>query len=204
MNWLAHIFISKNVIDYQLGNLLADPLKGKTWAGASQQVEDGFKMHGSIDSFTDSNEYVSKSKARLARKGHLKGVVIDIAYDYLLIKNWDRFSTVDLEYFINTFYQSANATIAEYPSDARRFVKRIIDYDVLTSYASFSGLEAAFLRIDHRLSERFLVRESAVGYLPALKKEISGIEEDFSHFFPQLVDHFKAEVGMPLRNHWLR
>ena len=29
MNWLAHIFLSENKIDFQLGNFLADQLKGR-------------------------------------------------------------------------------------------------------------------------------------------------------------------------------
>lgn len=29
MNWLAHVLLSENHIEYQLGNLLTDPLKGK-------------------------------------------------------------------------------------------------------------------------------------------------------------------------------
>ena len=99
MNWLAHIFISKNSIDYQLGNLLADPLKGKSWEGASHQLEDGIKMHRNIDSFTDSNEFVSKSKSRLGSKGHLKGVIVDIVYDYFLLRNWNQYSKVKLEFF---------------------------------------------------------------------------------------------------------
>ena len=134
MNWLAHIFISENSIDYQLGNLLADPFKGKSWEGASRQLQDGFGMHARIDSFTDSNALVLQSKSRLGSRGYLKGVIIDITYDYCLIKNWDRYSKVDLDRFINTFYQDANAAIVEYPDNARAFVQRLIDYRVLTSY----------------------------------------------------------------------
>ncbi len=38
MNWLAHIFLSENHIEHQLGNLLTDPLKGKAWEGASDRI----------------------------------------------------------------------------------------------------------------------------------------------------------------------
>ena len=204
MNWLAHIFISRNCIDYQLGNLLADPLKGKCWEGAGRQVEEGFRMHGSIDSFTDSNPFVLKSKSRLGRKGYLKGVIVDIAYDYSLLNNWDRYSKIDLECFIDSFYRQARAAIEKYPDEAREFVERVIDAGVLTSYGSLSGLDVAFRRIDNRLSERLLARESASGYLPVLKDQMAGIEEDFIRFFPQLVEHFKSNAGEPLGDHWLK
>lgn len=179
-------------------------MKGRSWKGASQQLEDGIKMHCSIDSFTDSNEFVLKSKARLGCKGYLRGVVIDVAYDYFLIKNWNHYSSVKFECFIDSFSQSANIAIKAYPDDAREFVRRLIDYEVLTSYGSFRGLETAFQRIDSRLSGRVLAKESALEYLPALKREVAGIEADFLQFFPQLVEHFKSQVGTPLEQHWLR
>ena len=204
MNWLAHLFISEKSIDFQLGNLLADPLKGKSWEGASRQLEDGLKMHSCIDSFTDSNEYVSRSKSRLRSKGHLKGVIIDIAYDYLLTKNWNDYSKISLECFIHTFYTNARVAIKKYPDEAGHFVQRLIDYRVLTSYGSFRGLETAFRRVDNRLSGRILAKESAVEYLPVLRREIIGIEKDFSCFFPQLVKYFRSKVESPLEDHWLK
>ncbi len=203
MNWLAHIFVSENSIDYQLGNLLADPLKGKRWEGASPQLEDGFRMHGNIDAFTDSNELVLQSKARLGRRGYLKGVIIDIAYDYCLINRWDSYSTVPLERFIDTFYHNADVAIADYPPEARAIVRRIIASGVLTSYGSFDGLALALRRVDARLSDRVLARETATGYLPILKKEMTGIDRDFSRFFPQLVEYFKTNAGIT-KHHWLK
>lgn len=204
MNWLAHIFVSDNAIDYQLGNLLADPLKGRSWQGASRQLENGLKMHGRIDAFTDANIFFRKSKSRLGSKGYLKGVIVDVAYDHCLIRNWNRYSKIELDCFINRFHEQAGAAIERYPANASRFVKRLIDYGVLTSYGSFNGLETAFERIDSRLSGRMLARESAVEYLPVLKKEIVAIEQDFLHFFPLLLEYFKSQVRSPLNDHWLK
>lgn len=203
MNWLAHIFISKNSIDYQLGNLLADPLKGKTWEGASVEIEEGFRMHVSIDRFTDANEFVLKSKSRL-ESGHLKGVVVDVVYDYLLTRNWNQFSNMGLESFVSEFHDNAQTAIKSYPYDARKFVERLVQSGNLLGYGSLEGLEFAFRRIDTRLSARILSKESATEYLPALKREMAGIEEDFFQFFPQLVEHFKSEIDTSLQGHWLK
>ena len=131
MNWLAHVFLSEKNIDYQLGNLLADPLKAMTWPDASQAVVDGIKMHTRIDSFTDSHASVSRSKARLGQKGYLKPVAIQ-----------------------------------SYPEEARRFVQRVIQSKVLTSYHSNVGIAQALGRIDNRLSERVLKKETASQYMP--------------------------------------
>ena len=204
VNWLAHIFISDSSIDYQLGNLLADPLKGRCWRGASRQLKDGFRMHASIDAFTDANAFFMRSKSRLGRKGYLRGVIIDIAYDQCLIRNWGCYSKVGLESFVNTFHENASVAVEGYPDDARLFVRRLIDHRVLASYGTFSGLETAFQRLDCRLSERLLARESALDYLPVLKREMEGIEEDFLHFFPLLVEHFKIQARTRPDDHWLK
>lgn len=204
MNWLSHIFISKNSIEYQLGNILADPLKGKYWEGASRLTQEGFKVHCRIDAYTDANENVLKSKSRLGKKGYLKGVIIDIAYDYFLLKNWDSYSKIEFSVFINKFYEDAISEITNYPKIPKEFVERVIQSDILTSYSTLEGLEVAFQRIDKRLSKRLLAKECASEYLPILERELDAIQKDFDIFFPQLISHFKVEIGGDLGNHWLK
>lgn len=204
MNWLAHVFLSENDIDYRLGNLLADTLKGRSFKGASRPFEAGLAMHCRIDAFTDANPHVAKSKARLEGKKYLRGVIVDIVYDHLLVKNWGEYSRIGIGEFLQTFYEEADMAVQDYPDKAKAFVDRVIDNDILNSYGTFEGLETAFLRIDRRLSARLHSRESAAEYLPLVKKEIAGLEEDFSRFFPELVAHFKAQAGALGGEHWLK
>mgnify|MGYP000564575372 CR=1 FL=1 len=68
MNWLAHLFLSEQNVDFQMGNILADPLKGKLWEGSSLQLKKGMAVHKIIDAYTDSHKIVSKSKASLRKK----------------------------------------------------------------------------------------------------------------------------------------
>ena len=97
LNWLAHVFLSELDIDFQIGNFLADPLKGRVWENASDEIKKGMQTHKKIDSFTDSHEIISCSKKRLRERGLLKPVIVDLTYDYLLTKNWDKFCTIPLE-----------------------------------------------------------------------------------------------------------
>ena len=77
MNWLAHVFLSDKSIDNQLGNLLADPLKGRAFNSATVEFKRGLELHLIIDSFTDSHPIVKDAKRSLTKRGHLKGVVLD-------------------------------------------------------------------------------------------------------------------------------
>ncbi len=203
MNWLAHLILSEDHIDYQLGNVLADPLKGRSWVGASVQLQQGMKMHAGIDAFTDSHELVVKSKSRLGA-GCLKGVIVDLAYDYLLVKNWHSFVIPDLHNFLQRFYEDARLAAANYPEQASGFVLRLIDSEHLGSYGSLEGLQAAFSRLDSRLSPRVSAKETAMAYLPVIEERMAGLEQDFLQFFPQLIHFFKSHCVSIEQHHWLK
>lgn len=126
MNWLAHVLLSENHIEHQLGNLLTDPLKGKAWEGASSYVHRGIEMHIHIDTFTDTHPIVSQSKTLLTRRGHLKGVVLDILYDHFLSLHWDKYCTVPREIFLERFRAKALVAIGNYPEDAQRVISRVV------------------------------------------------------------------------------
>jgi acyl carrier protein phosphodiesterase len=204
MNWLAHIFLSENHIEYQHGNLLADLLKGRSWHGASSQFNAGLSMHRSIDGFTDKHPLVTKSKSRLGQNGYLRGVVIDVTYDHLLARNWHRYAHTPLDEFVDTFNRESKQVSRSYPDNARTFLSKLVGSGHLKDYDSFKGIERAFWRIDSRLSPRVLARETALGYLSRVKDEIMGIEQDFLEFMPDLIRHFKSASRLSLEPHWLR
>lgn len=187
MNWLAHVFLSENHIEYQLGNLLTDPLKGKVWTEASERFRHGVMMHKHIDSFTDTHPIVSKSKAILTPRGHLKGVVLDILYDHFLSVHWDSFCTVPREIFLEDFRYKALTAIESYPEKAQYVISRVVANRQLSSYEHMDGVVAALGRIDKRLSDRALSKDTATRYIPLIAKEKEVLEENFLIFFPELM-----------------
>ena len=204
MNYLAHILISKKEIDYQLGNLLADPLKGKTWEGCTPLYKEGNRMHGYIDGFTDSNKHVQRSKARLGKKGYLRSVVIDVAFDYLLLKNWEQYVEIDSKSFIDGFYEESLKRCSQYPDKAKTFIEKIASYNVLSRYSTFEGLSATFKRIDKRLSSKMLAKESTYSYLTRLEASIPEMDVDFQRFFPDLIHRFKVKSRLQPHEHFLK
>ena len=203
MNWLAHIFVSGETVDYQLGNLLADPLKGKPWPGASEATRNGFAMHKVIDRYTDHHPAFINSKSRLGEQGFLRGVVIDMVYDHLLIRSWDDYARIDRAAFIETFYTKALPAAAEYPEQPRQIVRGVIASGYLTSYADLDGLYRALERIDIRLSRNGRGKKQAVEYMPVIECHLHGLQQDFDDFFPTLLAHFKSING--ITNHqWMK
>lgn len=202
MNWLAHIFLSEQEIDFQIGNYLADPLKGRLWDDASIPMQKGMNVHKIIDSYTDNHAHFIQSKQRLGQKGLLKAIVIDLTYDYLLTKHWNLFSNVPLNVFLETFYHQSNARMAHLPPHASTPLKRMIEFDLLNKYKNTEDLRHAFQRVDKRLSVRLKERDQVVRYHEKVCDEMPNIEKDFLSFFPDLCNKVKENVNTNNLEHW--
>ena len=204
MNWLAHTLLSKTHIEYQLGNVLADPLRGRVWKGASLPLLQGMKMHRAIDKFTDHHPVLATSKTRLGDHGHLKGVVLDLLFDHFLANRWSLYSCMGYDDYLQQFHQTSVLTADDFPEKPRRIVKRMAQTALLGQYLNFSGFVAALQRIDQRLSQRALNKESASQYLPVVEQQYDLLQRDFDEFFPQLVWYFKQHRLGSLTDHYLR
>lgn len=202
MNWLAHIFLSEQNVDFQMGNYLADPLKGKAWDNASKDLINGIKVHIIIDSYTDSHNIVKKSKSRLRKDGLLKSIVIDITYDYFLTKNWDKFCNIPFDEFTKNFYIQAEERLDFLPQNARASVEKLIKFNILNKYQKIEHLEKAFGRFDKRLSVKLASRDTASSYFNAVSENVEHLEKDFLVFFSELCKEVKKNVNSEKITHW--
>jgi len=200
LNWLAHVFLSEQSIDFQVGNFIADPLKAKPWECASLEISKGMKTHILIDSYSDKHNAFKKSKKRLKDKGLLKGIIVDFTYDYLLTKNWDKFSTISLDEFTNRFYKQANLAKLNYPQRPKEIVSNMIKRDLL-NYSDLEHLEQAFKRLDKRISPKLAQRDSAISYYEIIKKQMPKLEEDFLEFFPDLIKEATKDLDKKRLKH---
>jgi len=204
MNWLAHVFLSENHIEHQLGNLLTDPLKAKAWENATERNRRGIMIHKHIDSFTDAHPLVSQSKALLTPRGHLKGVVLDILYDHFLSIHWDTYCTIPREVFIEDFRFRAMREMEEthYPPRAKNVISRVVGSRQLSSYAHMHGVVDAFRRIDARLSERARSKDNCERYLPLIAEHREELEANFLRFFPDLMQSVREKCLRQDVTHW--
>ena len=106
MNFLAHIYLSKENTDLMLGNFLGDFVRGNKYKDYNPTIQKGILIHRQIDTFTDANETVRISKRRLhERYGHYDGIIIDLFYDHFLAKNWSTYSEIPLDVYAQHFYK---------------------------------------------------------------------------------------------------
>lgn len=202
MNWLAHVFLSPKRIDYQLGNLLADPLKGDCWEGAPEDLCKGIQLHGHIDAYTDAHEEVRASKRLLSDTGALKGVALDILYDHFLSVHWDRFCVKERSRFLEHFRMRALKASGGYPPYAKSVVSRVVENRQLDSYARMDGVKRAFMRIEHRLSDRLKRKDQMMGYLSLIELQRAELEASFLRFFPELMAFVRQKANEESFDHW--
>jgi acyl carrier protein phosphodiesterase len=112
MNFLAHIYLSGDDPEVQLGNFMADAVKGNQYTQYELGIQRGIKLHRFIDSYTDTHPVFRRSKSRLHGKqfGHYTGVIMDMFYDHFLAANWREFHHQPLEVFTDNFYSLITPT----------------------------------------------------------------------------------------------
>lgn len=199
MNWLAHAFLSKPDIEFRLGNLLADLVKGRDRAAMSERFLDGVRQHQKIDVFTDCHPVVHRSRARIrGRYRHVTGILVDVFYDHFLAVDWGRYTAEPLEAFTARLGAEIRAHPIRLPAEAQAAVDRMLSEDRLASYCQIDGVEATLRRVSMRLSARIgkdFELESAV---TELQENFDELASDFGEFFPLLQAHVgESEATKP-------
>jgi acyl carrier protein phosphodiesterase len=190
MNWLAHAFLSKPDIEFRLGNLLADLVKGRDRAAMSAGFLAGVRHHQMIDTFTDGHPTVHRSRARIGGDyRHATGILVDVFYDHFLALDWGRYSPEPLDVFTARLYADIRVGMFHFPEEAQAALERMMREDRLGSYRRLDGIEGSLRRVSLRLAARIgrdLGLERGVSELVA---NFEGLRGDFAEFFPQLQAH---------------
>jgi acyl carrier protein phosphodiesterase len=190
MNWLAHVFLSRPDVEFQLGNLLADVVRGPQRDAMSASFVRGAACHKAIDAFTDAHPIVKRSRARVSsERRRFSGVLVDVFYDYFLARNFRRYSSVALDAYTAAFYASVQAHPVALPAAAQLMLERIVRHDLLASYARVDGVERALNRISTYLTSRWRKQFALERGVEDLLAHEAALAADFLEFFPALQAH---------------
>ncbi|AMN47640.1 hypothetical protein ACG33_11120 [Steroidobacter denitrificans] len=195
MNWLAHVFLSPPAeIDFQLGNLLADLVRGDERRGMSAQFLRGVQCHKAIDRYTDAHPVVLRSRARIGGEyRRFSGVLVDIFYDHLLATRWGAYAAVPLNRFTADFYTAVQRRGMPLPEQAQLTLGHILHNDLLGSYQHLTGVERALARLSAYLSRRWGREFALARSIAILRAQEQGFIADFIEFFPQLQEYVARE-----------
>ena len=197
MNHLAHFFLSGDDDDIKIGNFVADFISNKEVDDYTEGVQRGIKLHRAIDAFTDTHPIVKQSTKRLHPFHHkYSPVIVDIYYDYLLGKNWERFTSkeinkeslyegISVRDYINNIYKLLTNRKNDLPIKLQARIDQMIADDWLMKYTTFEGLNEAFNRI-----EKYAAFPGNFGNAALhLEMYLEDFNKEFIEFFPELMVH---------------
>jgi acyl carrier protein phosphodiesterase len=192
MNYLAHIYLSKEDKELRIGNFIADAVKGKDFSMFPDRVAQGIILHRHIDTFTDTHPVVRKSKDLIREEyGHWSGVIVDIYYDHFLAANWSDFHHMPLEDYVQGFYKDLQDQHDILPEQVQRFLPYMIEQNWLYNYATVTGISKIFEQMNHRTKGK-----SKMNFAPIeLVKYYQELEGYFRIFFKDLKIHVEQRTS---------
>ena len=183
MNYLAHIFLSDGDGREQVGNFMADAVKGSSFDGYPAAVVRGVRLHRAIDHFTDTHPAVKAALNELKPHfGRYSGALMDIYFDYLLASRFGEFSRVPLKRFARRFYRVMVLNRRYLPDRIRSFMWHFIMTDRLSKYAAIGGIEES-VGIMARYDRMKIDPRQAAAYLREHEAELWAV---FNPFFAEL------------------
>jgi acyl carrier protein phosphodiesterase len=184
MNFLAHLYLSKDNKNILIGNFISDAIKGKKYKKYPKEIQAGILLHREIDTFTDKHPIVRKSMHRLNKRyRHYDGVIIDLLYDHFLAKNWERYSEIPLSLYAKNVYNFLKENVDSFPEELQKLLPHMIKHNWLMTYATVNGMERVLNGMNQKtkgISQMDLAIED-------LKIHYNEFEADFTEYFKELV-----------------
>lgn len=151
MNFLAHAYLSFGNDPVLVGNFAADFIKGKEIQRFDQEILIGILLHREIDSFTDSHPLVRAGQSYLRpRFRHYSTVITDIFFDYFLGKNWEKFSDIPLETFVNQTYTIIDQHLHLLPDSFKEMFIWMKSQNWLYNYREIEGIQKSLTGLSRR------------------------------------------------------
>jgi acyl carrier protein phosphodiesterase len=208
MNYLAHAYLSFEITDITVGNMISDFVKGKQKLDYPIAIQQGITLHRAIDSFTDSHAITRQAKSFFKEDyGLYAGPLVDVVYDHFLANDPLRFPETGqkegatgpqtpatangeetggtgLKAFAQKTYEQLSTRQALLPERFGRFFHYMRAQDWLFNYRYKQGIFNAFAGLARRAA--YMGTSEQAGLL--FEKYYSGLEACYTDFFPALQD----------------
>ena len=198
VNYLAHAYLSFDIPDILVGNMISDFVKGRRKLDYPPVIRRGIALHRAIDNFTDAHPATREAKACFRPDyGLYSAPLTDVAFDHFLAIDPLIFpSPGDLSAFSSRTYARLAERISVFPERFARIFPYMRAQDWLSGYrhregifASFAGLarRAAYMPGAERACELFVIhyqrlRDCYTTFFPELQafatQSLRGLEEE--------------------------
>ena len=151
MNFLAHAFLAGDDAALVVGGVIGDWIKGPLPANLPGDLARGVALHRAIDSWADTHPAFQRSRNRVSPlRRRYAGVLVDMYYDHLLAREWERFHSVSLSVYCRGVYAAMSHRRVDLPDDSHGALARMAEQDWLGSYITVQGIADVLQRMSCR------------------------------------------------------
>ncbi len=153
MNFLGHLYFSRNDKELMLSNLFGDFVRGKNLSHLRPSTQRGIYLHRHIDSYIDNHPAVHELLKILYKPlPKVAGIAIDLYFDHILAENWKEHHKINLADFTQGFYGSVDLSHPEFTEKFRFMIQKMIEKNWLYQYQFDYGLYKACNGVSRRIS----------------------------------------------------
>lgn len=151
MNFLAHALLAGQSPSLIVGGVIGDWIKGPLPGSLPPDLAQGVALHRAIDAFVETHPAFSASRSRVSpARRRYAGVLVDIFYDHVLARDWDRYHDKSLPIYCQSVYRHIQARSTDMPALATSAMALMAQEDWLQSYAVLNGIADVLMRMSHR------------------------------------------------------
>jgi acyl carrier protein phosphodiesterase len=153
MNYLGHLYLSKNRLEIMRSNLFGDFIKGSHLETLPEIIKEGVILHRGIDDYIDHHPVVvDLLNVLYPQLPKVAGIAVDLYFDHLLARDWEEYHKLPLEAFISDFFNYKDKSEAYFSNDFKKLLKIIEKGNWLINYQNIDGLEFACKGLSKRIS----------------------------------------------------
>ncbi len=189
MNYLAHAYLSFEIPDITIGNMISDFVKGKQKDTYPEKIRQGIQLHRAIDSFTDTHSVTRRAKSYFRQDyGGYAGPITDIIYDHFLAKDPLIFPAGEAGNSLKAFSQRVYEQVGVREALLPEKFARLFHYMRLEDWLSHYGYKELIFKSFEGLARRAKYMPPADAAKRLFEAHFNDLEACYVEFFPELKD----------------
>ena len=193
MNYLGHLYFSKNDHTLMYANLFGDFVKGSDLSAYPSDIRKGIRLHRMIDQYIDHHPAVVELMQQLYPSlPKVTGIAVDLYFDHLLASRWSEFHPKPYRDFLNDFYAYPIELTEGFSPNFITFTIQLKKYDWMIHYATREGLGKMCEGVGSKLSFANAL-QGAPGEFDQHRKMI---EKAFELYMQDAIPYFET-VAIP-------
>lgn len=178
MNFLAHAVLAEKAPALMVGGVVGDWIKGGLPGCLPADLAQGVALHRAIDGFVETHPAFRCSRSRVSpARRRYAGVLVDIFYDHVLARDWERFHSDALPLYCQSIYRQIEARLDELPESASFAMRLMAQENWLQRYAELDGIADVLSRMSQRARRPNPLAGGEVEFLA----EAAGFAAGFEH-----------------------